>query len=143
MAKEKPMHRYARIAVRPAHIKDPDKPCLILGMTNVEVFKPGHVYSITEILGEFIVKDLGPSAATAGPNGFTPQGLTWSRDASSLINDGNHLLTQPEYRFKCLQTHTCANCNHPGAAHVYSDNGIYKCLFGTGHFARSGYEGEI
>jgi hypothetical protein len=88
------MQRFARIAIRP----DGDTGrCLILGLTNPEVFKPGHLYEIVEFDGEHIIRDLGLSAATPDDH---PVGVTWSRDANGLVIDGGHLLTVEEHKAK-------------------------------------------
>lgn len=87
--------RCARIAVRSDVSKDGH--CLVLGITNPEVFKPGKVYEVIEIDGEHIIKELGDSAATAGVAGY----VTWSQDANTLVETGMHLLTIEEYRAKC------------------------------------------
>lgn len=122
------MKRFARIAVRQDNDKDPDKGCLILGLTHGDVFKPGHVYEIVEIEGEHIIRDMGVSAATPEVH---PSGVTWHRDANSLILDGGHLFTIAEHAFKYIQEMPCASCGHLGQDHSRD----FKCLFGSGYFS--------
>lgn len=119
------MKPYARIAGRSDPPKDPNKGTLILGISFGDVFKPGHLYEIIEIMGEHIIRDLGESAASPQKH---PQGVTWNRDANSLINHGGHLFTVEEYRWKCIQHLQCKNCRHPGSDHVFPG---LRCLFGT------------
>lgn len=124
------MKEYARIAVRPnSREKSLEHDgCLILGLTHPDIFKPGHVYEITKVLDEFIVKDLGPGSADAEPPIET--GVTWSRDANALIRDGRHLFTQAEARYRAYRNTECANCSHLGREHMLDGT----CLFGAGLF---------
>lgn len=82
--------KIARIAVRPDENKDR---FLILGLTHPDIFKPGKVYEIIEILGCHIIKEIGESAASLEKNG-----VAWSRDVNGIVIDGNHLRTVEEYK---------------------------------------------
>lgn len=120
--------RIARLAVRAGDKGDEGH--LILGLTHHEVFKPGHVYEIVEIMGEHIIRDLGVSAATM----CTPRyGPSWSNDVNMLVNDGRHLLTASENALKSVLDTRCTNCGHEGREHRLD----FKCLFNTTYFAQA------
>jgi len=61
------------------------------------LLKPNRVYQIIEILGELIIKDMGPSAISEP----SPPGLTWSRTANDIVTNGHHLHTKAEYKILC------------------------------------------
>lgn len=74
--------RVARLVVRP----DPRaEHLLVLGVTNAEVLKPDTVYEIVEIMGEHIIRELGPSAVGEKDR--------WGKDANSLIQDADSVGT--------------------------------------------------
>lgn len=75
---------YARIAVR-------SDGSLILGKNFRGLLNAGHVYEITECLGELVVRDLGISAA----NESCPHMWNWT--ANEVVQDGRHLYTNKEY----------------------------------------------
>ena len=59
------------------------------GRDLANIFKDGHVYGVTEIMGEIIFKDLGEHAI--GLKDFSKHKL------STIILDGTHCLTKAEY----------------------------------------------
>src|SRR5580658_488097 len=91
---------YARFVVR----KD-EKGGLILGKLNGDLFKPNTVYQINEILGEFIIREVGESVITnPGENvkdSLHGAQLNWGWDASRIVEDGSHLYTREEYMKLC------------------------------------------
>jgi len=60
-------------------------PDIIVGRDLAKVFKEGHVYSIEEIMGMHIIKDLGEYAM--------PE---YHADLLSIMRDGTYLLTRAE-----------------------------------------------
>ena len=62
---------------------------IIAGRDLAGIFEDGHVYSVTKIMGEIIVKDLGEPALM---NNHEGQRIT------NVILDGSHCLTQEEKR---------------------------------------------
>lgn len=55
------------------------------------IFKDGHVYQVTEIMGEIILKDLGEHAIFKSSYPFGNHKLT------TIIMDGTYCLTKAEY----------------------------------------------
>jgi hypothetical protein len=80
---------YARITVR----NDTDT-SLILGKQFGNVFKPGRVYEVRELLDELIIRDIGPSAMK--PVGEGDGDMNWGADANRIIEAGFHLQTDDE-----------------------------------------------
>lgn len=122
--------RVARIAVRAGDKTGAaGEGSLILGLTHNEVFKPGHVYEIVEIMGEHIIRDLGLSAATVCIPRYGP---SWNHDVNTLVGDGRHLLSVSEFGLKSVLHARCSNCGHEGLEHRPD----FKCLFGTTYYAQ-------
>lgn len=95
-------NRIARLAVRPNPGHESEG-VLILGLGHVDIFKPGKVYEVIEIMGEHIIREVGDSAANdildpKSACGFKVRfpGCTWNRDVNGLVIDGRHLLTATE-----------------------------------------------
>jgi len=61
------------------------------GRDLANIFKDGHVYQLSKIMGEIVVKDLGVHA--------NRKGLTVDRGHkfSTIMLDGSYLLTEKEY----------------------------------------------
>lgn len=72
---------------------------LMIGMVDKKqtFFKPNHIYQLEEVLGEIIIKDMGPSAIQ------DKQGLLnvgWFSDISHIVSVGGNkiILTADEVR---------------------------------------------
>ena len=84
---------------------------LVLGKNIRNLLKPGMVYEITEVLGELAVREVGESVATYRDRehaaGRTDRALSsyasWGRDPSTLVIDGDHLLTVSEVRERTVR----------------------------------------
>jgi len=85
----------ARFVIRPDEKGQDDK--LILGCSfNSGVLKPGFVYEIQEILGQIMIREIGPSSCGYSQEN-TKGGISWCNDANQIIHGGTHLLTDREY----------------------------------------------
>jgi len=63
--------------------------------TGRRLFLPGHVYEIQECMGEFIIRDVGPSWVK-GHSGGT--GYCWGNSVDHLLHAGKVLfLSESEY----------------------------------------------
>jgi hypothetical protein len=72
---------------------------LILGKSFGDLLKPDTVYQIEEILGELIIREIGPSEiATRAAEKRYPN---WNHDANTIVEDGSHLYTPTEYKMRC------------------------------------------
>lgn len=110
---------YARIAIRPSD--KGRKQCLIVGIDAAGVFNEGHVYEFVkfEALGEIVVRDLGPSLSTVKYDALLANEQTdsknkkpildiiannqipnWAWEIGTIIQDGRHLLTFLEHRYR-------------------------------------------
>jgi len=96
------MKTVARLAVRKADGDDADKGSanLLLGVCfKGNTFKPNHVYEIQEIMGEFVLKDMGPSinANATGPDDV------WNHTVNEVLETYKHrvILTIPEWNDAC------------------------------------------
>jgi hypothetical protein len=65
---------------------------VIIGRDMGEIFKEGHVYSVSEIMGEFLIKDLGEHAV---PNCLGSRGTI-----SQYLHSGVTMLTKQEYEIE-------------------------------------------
>jgi hypothetical protein len=124
--------RIARFAVRASDEVggEDDEGHLILGLTHHEIFKPGHLYEMCEILGEYIIRDLGLSAATVNIPRYGP---SWSNEVTTIVTNGGHLFTVNEFAMRRVLDMPCSNCGHPGREHRLD----FKCLFNTTYFAQA------
>ncbi|MES2211686.1 MAG: hypothetical protein V4490_00915, partial [Pseudomonadota bacterium] len=62
------------------------------------LFQPNRVYEVTEFLGEFIIKDKGPTAI--GTNKFSDSlsgTQCWAHSLNQLVQAGSHLYTVDEF----------------------------------------------
>lgn len=79
----------------------PDRRGLLLGKSFGNIFEPGVLYQVNEILDEFMIRELGktamPKDARYGP---TP---TWANAASDIMESGKHLYTAAEWELKCAK----------------------------------------
>lgn len=60
---------------------------------NTLPFKPDTIYEISEIMGEFLVREVGPSNIQEPQDGNQPN---WGQDVNSIVQNGQHLFTQRE-----------------------------------------------
>ena len=60
---------------------------------NTLPFKPDTIYEISEIIGEFLVREVGPSNIQEPNAGYQPN---WGLSANEIIEGGQHLYTQRE-----------------------------------------------
>lgn len=63
---------------------------VIVGRDLENIFKDGHVYSVTEIAGEFIIRDLGEHA----------DGDMVGYDIKTILTKGRYLFTKEEHKRK-------------------------------------------
>lgn len=56
------------------------------------IFKDGHVYEVTELMGEIMIRDLGEHAIDENLKPFHHQRLSF------IIMNGTHCLTESEYQ---------------------------------------------
>lgn len=91
------MNPIMRFVGRPDE-KDPTRPNLFLGVSfkASRFLKPNTVYELQEIMGEVVLKEVGPS----GPGQNTKM---WNSDVSVLLDThGRYLfLTVDEYQCEC------------------------------------------
>lgn len=93
------MKPVARFAVREGDGK------LILGVNLVghgSPLKPGVVYQVEDVLGELVIREIGPCAI--GPTINTPDkshDSCWGHKAGMIIAYGYHLMTEGEYHWLC------------------------------------------
>lgn len=74
---------------------------LILGaMTKSQngLLKPGMIYEIVDVLGELVLKEIGPAAIKAGGESLRAVGASWSNEFGHIptLTGGRYLLTQNE-----------------------------------------------
>ena len=70
---------------------------ILVGRDLAGILKDGHVYRVSEACGEIILTDLGEHALVDGYEGM---GLY------TVLSDGNFCVTQGEYEYKKLNTHS-------------------------------------
>jgi hypothetical protein len=83
--------KFARFVIR----KDAG---LILGKCFGGLLNPNRVYQIDEVLGELIIRDVGPSAIDTQRG---VHGLSWNNTANEIVQGGHHLHTIEEYKILC------------------------------------------
>lgn len=85
-----------RIVIRPNEDGSDDK--LILGCSfNAGVLKPGYVYEIQQVLGQIVIREIGPSSCKMTHKN-TKGGISWGNEANQIITHGTHLLSDKEYQ---------------------------------------------
>jgi hypothetical protein len=90
----------ARLAVRPADDATEGSANLLVGFClKGNEFKPNHVYEIQDILGELVIKDLGPSINASA----IPPDSAWNHTVSEIVTTFKHrvMLTVPEWEAEC------------------------------------------
>jgi hypothetical protein len=64
---------------------------IIAGSDMAKIFKDGHVYEVTEVMGEIMIKDLGEHAISKSLEPFGHHRF------SVIMMDGTYCLTKAEY----------------------------------------------
>src|SRR5690349_6532030 len=94
-----------RLTVRPG-----GKGMLVMGAVIAnDILQPGRVYELFDVLGEPLIKDIGPSAVKLSMQDYITEnlpnpGVCWSNEAGHVLQCGGgaHLLTEEEYKFNCI-----------------------------------------
>ena len=97
------MKQVARFVCRPTNEGKADVGIFLCFKQNEEL-QPNRVYEIQEILGELVIKDIGPSILT-DPCANGPNGAGWARAYGEQLSvfGATSLLTQEEWKEACTK----------------------------------------
>jgi len=84
-------------------IRDSDDPNDGLGLMTLmkgnTFFKKGRVYEVTEVLGELVIRDIGPSALGRTVTDGAIRSVCWQSDAGNILSVGSLIfLTREEFQ---------------------------------------------
>jgi hypothetical protein len=75
----------------------PDERRLMLGIDKANLFEAGQVYEATELLGQIIIKKIGPYILPKQG----PEYPNENSDANTQIYYGQHLISKEEWKEMC------------------------------------------
>jgi hypothetical protein len=112
----------ARLVTRAS---DDPKDGLIVGARASSFLKQGHVYELVQVLGELVLRDMGPSCVKKLRN-EPEQGppISWGSSVDTVLGLGKELfMTKEEYAAACAEANPreCRTCRFSG----YDPDGPY------------------